>query len=76
MQIPFLDLKVQYKSIKDEINPAIQNILDNTAFVMRKAVGEFEQLFGGIHNSKYCFGTSSGTDGNHLVLWALGIPGR
>lgn len=76
MQVPFLDLKVQYKSIKNEIDPAIQNILDNTAFVLGKAVTDFETAFAAEHNVKHCLGVSSGTDGNHLALWALGIqPG-
>lgn len=76
MQVPFLDLKVQYRSIKNEIDPAIQNILDNTAFVLGKAVTDFETAFAAEHNVKHCLGVSSGTDGNHLALWALGIqPG-
>ncbi len=73
MQVPFLDLKVQYKSIKSEIDPAIQNILDNTAFILGKAVSDFESEFAREHNVKHCLGVSSGTDGNHLALWALGI---
>ena len=73
MQVPFLDLKVQYQSIKNEINPAIQNILDNTSFVLGKAVSDFESDFAKAHNVKHCFGVSSGTDGNHLASWALGI---
>jgi dTDP-4-amino-4,6-dideoxygalactose transaminase len=76
MKVPFLDLKIQYQSIKDEINPAIQNILDNTAFILGKAVSDFEKDFAAAHEAKYCAGVSSGTDGNHLALWALGIgPG-
>ena len=76
MQVPFLDLKVQYKSIKNEIDPAIQNILDNTAFILGKAVSDFEVQFAKEHGVKHCLGVSSGTDGNHLALWALGIkPG-
>ena len=76
MQIPFLDLKAQYKSIKGEVNSAIQNVLDNTAYILGKPVAEFEHDFAKAHNVKYCYGVSSGTDGNHLVLWALGIkPG-
>ena len=76
MKIPFLDLKAQYSSIKNEINPAIQNILDNTSFILGKAVSDFEINFAKAHNVKYCSAVSSGTDGNHLVLWALGIkPG-
>ena len=73
MKVPFLDLKIQYQSIKQEINESIQMILDNSAFVMGKAVSEFEQEFSIVHNAKYCAGLSSGTDGNHIVLWALGI---
>lgn len=73
MQVPFLDLKVQYRSIKNEIDPAIQNILDNTAFVLGKAVFDFEAAFANEHSVKHCLGVSSGTDGNHLALWALGI---
>jgi len=73
MQVPFLDLKTQYKSIKNEIDPAIQNILDNTAFILGKAVSDFESSFAKGHNVKHCIGVSSGTDGNHLALWALGI---
>lgn len=76
MKVPFLDLKVQYQSIKHEINPAIQNVLDNTAFVLGKSVTDFETAFASKHQVKYCYGTSSGTSGNHMVLWALGIgPG-
>ena len=76
MNIPFLDLKSQYQSIKNEINDAIQNVLDNTSYILGKPVVEFESAFAQAHNVKYCSAVSSGTDGNHLVLWALGIkPG-
>ena len=76
MEVPFLDLKVQYKSIKNEIDTAIQKVLDNTAFILGPSVVEFEKEFAKIHNVKYCLGTSSGTDGNHLALWSLNIgPG-
>ncbi|MCX6150359.1 MAG: DegT/DnrJ/EryC1/StrS family aminotransferase [Ignavibacteriales bacterium] len=76
MNIPFLDLKAQYRSIKEEVLPAINNVLDNTAYVLGKPVMEFEQDFAKAHNAKYCYGVSSGTAGNHMVLWALGIgPG-
>jgi dTDP-4-amino-4,6-dideoxygalactose transaminase len=76
MQVPFLDLKIQYKSIKEEVGIEIQKVLDNTAYILGKPVSEFENNFAEAHNVKHCVGTSSGTDGNHLILWALGIkPG-
>ena len=73
MKVPFLDLKAQYKTIKHEIDPAIQDIIDNTAFILGKSVSQFEKEFAEAHNVKHCIGTSSGTDANHLALWALGL---
>lgn len=73
MNVPFLDLKAQYNTIKDEINPAIQHVLDNTAYVLGESVTNFEKKFAEAHNATYCYGISSGTAGNHMVLWALGI---
>ena len=73
MQVPFLDLKIQYKSIKQEVDAAIQKVIDNTAFILGESVSNFEKAFAEAHNAKYCVGTSSGTDSNHLVLWSLGI---
>ncbi len=76
MRVPFLDLKIQYQSIKNEIDSAIQRVLDNTAFILGPAVENFEKDFANAQDVKYCLGTSSGTDANHLVLWGLGIkPG-
>jgi len=76
MKVPFLDLKAQYKEIKEKVNPAIQEVLDNCSFVLGKTVAGFESSFAEALGVKYCHGVSSGTDGNHLVLWALGIgPG-
>jgi dTDP-4-amino-4,6-dideoxygalactose transaminase len=73
MQVPFLDLKIQYQQIKSEVHPKINDILENTAFILGKYVKDFEERFAEAHNAKYCYGVSTGTAGNHLVLWALGI---
>jgi len=73
MNIPFLDLKANYNSIKPEVDAAIQNVLDNTAYILGASVQNFEKDFATAQQAKYCLGTSSGTDANHLVLWGLGI---
>jgi dTDP-4-amino-4,6-dideoxygalactose transaminase len=58
------------------VGAAIQKVLDNTAYILGEPVANFEKEFARAHGVKHCIGTSSGTDGNHLVLWALGIkPG-
>jgi dTDP-4-amino-4,6-dideoxygalactose transaminase len=76
MIVPFLDLKIQYKAIKDEITPSIQNVIENASFVLGKAVADFENEFKREHNVRHCIAVSSGTDGNHLALWGHGIgPG-
>lgn len=76
MTVPFLDLKLQYQSIKPEIDAAIQQVIDNSAFILGKAVSDFEKGFATAHSVKHCIGVSSGTDANHLALWSLGVgPG-
>jgi len=45
MTIPFVDLKAQYLSIKSEIDNAISNTIENTAFIGGKPVLEFEKAF-------------------------------
>ena len=42
MSIPLVDLKAQYLSIKPEIDQAIQEILNNTSFIMGPPVKNFE----------------------------------
>ncbi|KAB2846402.1 MAG: DegT/DnrJ/EryC1/StrS family aminotransferase, partial [Ignavibacterium sp.] len=43
------------------------------AYILGASVQNFERDFSAAHQVKYCLGTSSGTDANHLVLWGLGI---
>ena len=73
MQVPFLDLKTQYQSIKHEIDPAIHNILENSSFILGKAVFNFEEEFAKAHEVKHCIAVNSGTAGNHIALWVAGI---
>lgn len=74
--IQLVDLKSQYDTISDDINQAIQSIIDNSAFVGGKAVREFETDFAAYCNVKACVGVGNGTDAIYLTLRALGIgPG-
>lgn len=76
MQIPILDLKAQYASIKDEVIRAISEVCDNQAFALGPAVAEFEEKVAAYCNSKYAIGVSSGTDALLVSLMALEIkPG-
>lgn len=73
MKIPFVDLKLQYQSIKPKIDLAIQNVIDQTAFIGGEEVEAFEKAFAELHDARFCIGTSSGTDALHLILWSMGI---
>jgi dTDP-4-amino-4,6-dideoxygalactose transaminase len=76
MTIPFVDLKIQYQSIKDEIQTAIGDVLDNTAFVLGPAVKTFEESFAEYVGAKYCVALNSGTAAVQLAVQACGIgPG-
>ncbi len=73
MKVPFLDLKAQYDSIKDEINEAIQKVLDSTAFAGGPFVEEFEKQFAKFCGCKNVIGVGNGTEALWLTLIALGI---
>lgn len=73
MKVPFVDLKIQYLGIKDEIQREINEVLDNTAYICGKKTKKFEGEFSKIQNVKYCIGLSSGTDALHTALKALDI---
>jgi dTDP-4-amino-4,6-dideoxygalactose transaminase len=73
MNIPFIDFKKLHEPIKKETDTAIQAVIDNNAFIMGKAVSDFETEFAKAHDVKHCIAVSSGTDANHLVLWGLGL---
>ncbi|MBV6478484.1 MAG: dTDP-3-amino-3,4,6-trideoxy-alpha-D-glucose transaminase [Ignavibacteria bacterium] len=73
MNIPFIDLKKQNDTVREEILKSIEHIIDASSFILGKSVSDFENDFAAVHNSRYCIGLSSGTDGNHLALWSLGI---
>lgn len=73
MQVPFTDLKMQNDLIKDEAISSITNIIENSSFILGKYVTDFEEAFANAHDAKHCIAVSSGTDANHLALWANGI---
>ncbi|MEO8664346.1 MAG: DegT/DnrJ/EryC1/StrS family aminotransferase [Ignavibacteria bacterium] len=76
MKIPFIDFKKLHDPIREEINSAIQEVINNNSFILGKAVTDFENDFAKAHDVKHCIAVSSGTDANHLALWALGTkPG-
>ena len=73
MKIDLVDLKVQYASIKSEIDSAIQSVIENSAFTLGQNVEEFERNFAQYCKVKYCVGVNSGTDALQFALFASGV---
>jgi dTDP-4-amino-4,6-dideoxygalactose transaminase len=71
--IPFLDLKAQYKALRDELRPAIDQVLESAAFALGPAVADFEQKFAAYAGARHAVGVNSGTSALHLALLAAGI---
>ncbi len=73
MEIPFVDLKAQYFSIKEEIDQAISNVIQESAFIGGKYAKAFEQNFADYVGVENCIGVGNGTDALYIALKALGI---
>lgn len=73
MQVPFLDLKAQYDSIKTEIKNAIDEVLESQNFIQGPNVESFEKNFLKVHGGHFGVGCSNGTSAITVALRALGI---
>jgi dTDP-4-amino-4,6-dideoxygalactose transaminase len=71
--IPMVDLTRQYKSLKGEIDAAIQGVLDNAQFILGPNVAELEKEIALYHGVSHAVGVASGTDALLLSLRACGI---
>lgn len=76
LQFPFLDLKAQYATIRDEVNSAVARVLESQHFIMGPEVKAFEEEVKPQTGCKFVFGCASGSDALLLALMALGVgPG-
>ncbi len=75
-KVPFVDLKAQIAPFMDEIDAAISNVVQNTAFILGSNVTRFEDNFAAFTTAKHAVGVDSGTSALELALRALDIgPG-
>jgi len=76
MNVPFVDLKIQYTLLKKDIDAAIQSVIDRTAFIKGEEVADFEQKFANKYGVRNCIGVANGTDALYIAMKMLGIgPG-
>ncbi|MFQ5569541.1 MAG: DegT/DnrJ/EryC1/StrS family aminotransferase [Rhodothermales bacterium] len=76
MNIQMVDLRGQYLAIKEEIDAAIQDVLDSTRFIKGPLVGTFESELAAYLNGPHALGLGNGTDALQIAFMALGLgPG-
>ena len=73
MNIPFVDLKAQYQSIKKDIDKAIGQVIDETCFINGHFVKEFERDFAALYGVKHVIGCANGTDALYILMKMMGI---
>jgi dTDP-4-amino-4,6-dideoxygalactose transaminase len=73
MQIPFVDLKAQYLSIRSSIDKAIADVIGETAFIGGKHVNEFEEKFAALYGVAHTISCANGTDSLYIIMKMMGI---
>jgi dTDP-4-amino-4,6-dideoxygalactose transaminase len=76
MNVPLLDLRAQYGTIRDELRAAVDEIMESCHFILGPYVKKFEQAVADYCGAKHAIGVASGTDALLLSLRACGVePG-
>jgi dTDP-4-amino-4,6-dideoxygalactose transaminase len=71
--IPLVDLKAQYRTIRDEVRAAIDDVLESMQLTIGPNVRAFDQEYAAFCGAKHAIGVGSGTDALQLAIRALGI---
>ena len=72
MNVPLLDLKAQYRSIKAEVLSVMERVCDEQGFVLGPRVVDFEKAMAQYVGSRNAIGCASGSDGRKDDAWENG----
>lgn len=73
MPVPYVDLQLQYQTIKGDIDAAIAAVIRDNAFIRGPYVDAFEREFADAVDVKHCVSCANGTDALYLAMRALGV---
>jgi dTDP-4-amino-4,6-dideoxygalactose transaminase len=71
--VPFVDLKAQYRTIRDEVSVEVERVFESAQFVLGEAVEKFEGAFANYLGVKHALGVGSGLDALRVALEAAGV---
>lgn len=69
----FVDLHAQHEVLRPEIDRAIAEVIDSSAFIRGAAIDEFEDRFAQLLGAEHCISCANGTDAIYVALRALGL---
>ena len=72
-KVPYLDLSVQIRSVRKEIDDAIARTIDNCSFCLGPDVAQFEKDFAKFCGAQHGVAFNSGTSALHIALMLLGV---
>jgi dTDP-4-amino-4,6-dideoxygalactose transaminase len=76
VNVPLLDLRAQFDTIRDEVVPALLGVVESQRFIMGEAVGQLEEAVAKHSHARFGIGCASGTDALLLSLKTLDLkPG-
>lgn len=73
MNVPFLDFREQYHTIKDQVDVGLKKVFERGDFILGQEEKEFEAQFAQYCDAQYAVGVNSGTDALYLALAALDV---
>jgi dTDP-4-amino-4,6-dideoxygalactose transaminase len=73
VNVPLLDLKAQYRTIRAEVLEAMATVCDEQGFVLGPRVSAFEEAIAKYVGSARAIGCASGSDALLLALMAMGV---
>ncbi len=73
MKVPFINLGLQHRLIKDELLDIVSGLLDSGKFILGEDLVKFENSFAHLCGTKYAIGVANGTDALFLSMKVMGI---
>ncbi|HCZ37170.1 MAG TPA: transcriptional regulator [Cytophagales bacterium] len=73
-KIQMVDLLGQYRHIESEVNEAMRQVIESSAFINGPAVKSFEHQLGVYLGVRHVIGCANGTDAIQIALMALNLP--